>query len=294
MLVEIDNKSGFCYGVVKTIKLAEEALGLGEPVYCLGEIVHNEEEVERLKSKGLIIINHEDLNEIHNSTVLIRAHGEPPSTYQTIHDNANFLTEGTCPIVLQLQKKVHSVWEEFKDNQGQVVIYGKQGHAEVNGLVGQVQNKAIVIDSINDLDKIDFSKPVGLFAQTTQSPAGYEEIAETIRQKMRIYFDAENVPLKITNSICGHVSKRAEHLAEFSKNYDVVIFVSGSKSSNGKVLLETCRKSNPNTYWISHPDDLKVDWIRNASSIGICGATSTPQWLMESVVQKINEINLKK
>lgn len=294
MLVEIDNKSGFCYGVVKTIKMAEDALAEGLAVYCLGDIVHNEEEVERLKSKGLLIINREELQDIHNAKILIRAHGEPPATYQTIENNTNFLTDGTCPIVLQLQKKVRTVWEEIKEKQGQVIIYGKEGHAEVKGLVGQTEGHAIVVDNISDLEQIDFSKPVALFAQTTQPPAGYEDIANAIRQNMMTYFQVDNMPLKIVNSICGYVSKRGEHLAEFSKNYEVVIFVSGINSSNGKVLVEICRKNNSNTYLISKPEELNSDWFNNVKSVGICGATSTPQWLMENILQKIKDINFLK
>jgi len=294
MLVEIDNKSGFCYGVVKTIKLAEDELAEGKPLYCLGEIVHNEAEVERLKSKGLTIINHEELQNIHNAKILIRAHGEPPATYQTLENNTNILREGTCPIVLQLQQKVRTSWDEIKEKQGQVIIYGKKGHAEVTGLVGQTEGHAIVVDNIIDLEQIDFSKPVALFAQTTQPADGYEIIAKVIRQKMMLFYSKDNLPLHIVNSICGHVSKRGEHLAEFSKNYEVVIFVSGSKSSNGKVLYEICLKHNPNSYWVSKPEDLNTNWFMNVNSVGVCGATSTPLWLMENVFHKIKDINLNK
>ena len=292
MLVEVDKKSGFCYGVQKTIKLAEDALVEGNPLYCLGEIVHNEEEVERLKSKGLTIITHEELVNLRNANILVRAHGEPPSTYEKLNKNLNILSEGTCPIVLQLQKKVRASWMEYKDKQGQIVIYGKKGHAEVIGLAGQTEGQAILVENIRDLEQIDFAKPVILFAQTTQPPSGYQELADAIQSKMKPFFQ-DSVPLYITNSICGHVSKRGEHLATFSRNYDVVLFVSGSKSSNGKVLLEICRANNPNTHWVSGPQDVNFDWFRNAGSVGICGATSTPQWLMESISQLVNESNLK-
>jgi 4-hydroxy-3-methylbut-2-enyl diphosphate reductase len=217
----------------------------------------------------------------------VRAHGEPPSTYERVNKNSNALSEGTCPIVLQLQKKIHVSWMDYKDKQGQIVIYGKKGHAEVIGLAGQTEGQAILVENLLDLDQIDFTKPVILFAQTTQPPDGYQELVDVLRSKMKPFF-LDSVPLHVTNSICGHVSKRGEHLAEFSKNYDVVVFVSGSKSSNGKVLLEICRKNNPNTHWVSGPEDVNFDWFRNADSVGVCGATSTPQWLMESVSHKIN------
>ena len=232
MLVEIDSHSGFCYGVTRTIERAEEALKEGRPVYCLGEIVHNEEEVERLKSKGLIIINQDDLKDIDASKILIRAHGEPPATYQEIEKNANLLTDGTCPIVMGLQKKVRDAWNEMKQVNGHIIIYGKKGHAEVIGLAGQTNNEAIIVSHEEELEKIDFSKPVALFAQTTQSPEGFESVIEKIRNKMSGFFPDEDLPLKITDSICGHVSKRGLYLKEFAKKHEVIVFVSGTNSSN--------------------------------------------------------------
>jgi 4-hydroxy-3-methylbut-2-en-1-yl diphosphate reductase len=293
MQIEIDSDSGFCYGVVKTIQLAEDTLKEGGPVYCLGEIVHNEEEVERLKSAGLIIINREDLKNIKNSKVLIRAHGEAPETYKRITAQSNTLKEGTCPIVLQLQKKIHAAFEEMKNTGGQVVIYGKKDHAEVIGLRGQTDNTAIIISNENDLDQINFSKPIALFAQTTQSLDGFEEISNAIGQHMLKHFPLNRVPLKITDSICRHVAKRGEHLARFSQKFDVIVFVSGTNSSNGKVLFETCRQKNPNTYWVPNADKVKREWFLNARSVGICGATSTPRWLMEKVAKQINTLTCK-
>lgn len=287
MRIEIDSNSGFCYGVVKTIELAEKALDNGSPVYCLGEIVHNEEEVERLKSKGLIIIENSDLDKIHGSTVLIRAHGEPPATYREIASQANTLKEGTCPIVLNLQKKIRLAWEKIKDANGQIVIYGKKDHAEVIGLAGQAADRCIVISNIAELDKIDYSKPVALFSQTTQSPTGYRELENAIRQRMESFFPSGNIPLETTNSICGHVSKRGENLKEFALQHDVIVFVSGTNSSNGKVLFEICRGSNSKSYWVPNADEVKPEWFTGTETVGICGATSTPRWLMEKVADKI-------
>jgi 4-hydroxy-3-methylbut-2-enyl diphosphate reductase len=290
MQIEIDNQSGFCYGVVKTIQLAEDALNDGNPVYCLGEIVHNEKEVERLKAKGLIIIDHNDLKRISNSTVLTRAHGEPPETYKQIEDNANHLKEGTCPIVLHLQKKVRLAWKEMKEIDGQIVIYGKNGHAEVTGLIGQTNGTAIVVNNIDNLEEIDFSKPVALFAQTTQPISGYEMIGNAIKERMLHFFPSDALPLKITDSICGHVSNRGERIKEFAHNYDVVIFVSGTNSSNGKVLYDICLKSNSNSFRVTNADEVKREWFEHAASVGICSATSTPRWLMEVVAERIKII----
>lgn len=293
MQIEIDSNSGFCYGVTKTIQLAEEALNDGQPVYSLGEIVHNEEEVERLKAKGLIIINKDDLANISGSKVLIRAHGEPASTYQKIESGSNRLHDGTCPIVLQLQKKVHQAWIDTKAAGGLVIIYGKKGHAEVVGLAGQTNNEALVISHKEELATVDFSKPVAIFAQTTQSMEGYAEITDEIKRQMERFFPTDQLPLKITDSICRHVSKRGVHLAEFSKKHSTIVFVSGTNSSNGKVLYEVCKRANPNSFWVPGANEVQKEWFSNAESVGICGATSTPQWLMEKVADKIKEITNK-
>jgi 4-hydroxy-3-methylbut-2-en-1-yl diphosphate reductase len=293
MNIEIDNHSGFCYGVVKTIQLAENALEEGNPVYCLGDIVHNEKEVERLKSKGLVIIDHQDLKKISNFTVLIRAHGEPPDTYRLIEANANILKEGTCPIVLHLQKRIQKAWEEMKMTNGQIVIFGKKGHAEVIGLVGQTEDTAIIVNNEADLEKIDFSRPIALFAQTTQSMDGYESIGNIIRQRMSPYFQSGQLPLTINDSICRHVSKRGTHIMEFAERHDVIVFVSGTSSSNGKVLYELCKKTNPKSYKIADTNELKQEWFANAESVGICSATSTPMWLMEEAAETIKQLSSK-
>lgn len=290
MQIEIDSSSGFCYGVTKTIQLAEEALNNGEPVYCLGEIVHNEEEVERLKAKGLVIIDKEDLANIADSKVLIRAHGEPASTYKKIGEHSNTLHDGTCPIVLQLQKKVRLAWDDMKKVNGQVIIYGKKGHAEVIGLAGQTNDEALIISNIEDLHEIDFARPIAIFAQTTQSPEGFDAIIHEIRTRMSVFFHLDSLPLKVTDSICRHVSRRGEHLSEFARKFDVIIFVSGTNSSNGKVLYEICKKNNTNAFWVPGADHVQKEWLANARSVGICGATSTPKWLMEKVAEKINDL----
>ena len=290
MFIEIDRNSGFCYGVVNTIGLAEQLLQDGKPVYCLGEIVHNEEEVRRLTSKGLKIINHSDLGEIRNATVLIRAHGEPPKTYQQLEANENTFTDGTCPIVLHLQKKIRTAWAELEPLNGQVVIYGKKDHAEVIGLAGQLEGKAIVVSAIDDIDQIDPSRPVALFSQTTQSMEGYNEISNAIQQKMKNHFHEDSIPLKVTDSVCKHVSKRGENLREFAKKHSVIVFVCGTKSSNGKVLFDICKGINPQSFWVPSAEMVKNEWFENTDSVGICGATSTPVWLMEDVAEKIKTL----
>jgi 4-hydroxy-3-methylbut-2-en-1-yl diphosphate reductase len=292
MLIEIDNSSGFCYGVEKTIQLAENALNEGSSVYCLGEIVHNEQEVERLRNKGLIIIEHDDLKNITHSKVLIRAHGVPPATYKQIEGHSNLIKDGTCPIVLNLQKKVRAAWEEMKETGGQIIIYGKQGHPEVTGLVGQTDGKAIVANKPEDLDKIDFSKPTALFAQTTQSKKSYDLFSNMIKEKMLHFFSFETLPLKITDSICRYVSNRGEHIKEFAQKYDVIIFVSGTSSSNGKILYDVCLNNNPNSFLVSNADEVKREWFEHAASVGICSATSTPRWLMDVIAERIKNLTL--
>jgi len=290
MNIEVDKQSGFCYGVVKTIQLAEEALQGENPVYCLGDIVHNESEVERLKSKGLIIINHEDLKKISNFTVLVRAHGEPPETYRLIEANANILKEGTCPIVLHLQNKIKNAWIKMKEMNGQVVIFGKKGHAEVIGLVGQTEGYAIVVSSIDDIGKIDFSRPLEMFAQTTQPLEGYEMIGNAVKKGMEQFFETDLLPLKMNDTICRHVSKRGEHIKEFALKHDVIIFVSGTNSSNGKILYDICKTVNAKSFCVKDASVVNPDWFANATSVGICSATSTPRWLMDLVAEKIKTV----
>lgn len=291
MEIEIDSNSGFCFGVQRAIDMAEKSLLEGKPVYCLGEIVHNHEEVKRLEEKGLKTITQQDLPHISDSKVLIRAHGEPPSTFNSLGNNA--LENGTCPIVSGIQKKVKNAWDETKKSGGTVVVFGKKGHAEVIGLVGQTNGEAIVVTSIADLDSINYSKPIVLFAQTTMGIDQYKELAEEIRSRMTPFFIQEEIPLTIHNSICGHVSRRREKLKSFVYKHDTVIFVAGLNSSNGKVLFEVCQQANSNTYWVSNIYSLKEEWFVNSKSVGVCGATSTPPWLMQDVVDQIKKLTEK-
>lgn len=285
MIVEIDKNSGFCFGVVYAITMAEEVLDKYKTLYCLGDIVHNNVEVARLKKKGLITINHEQFKKIKNSKVLIRAHGEPPETYKIALKNNIELIDTSCPVVLKLQNKIKNGYDDIIKENGQVVIYGKKGHAEVNGLVGQIKGKAIVINDISDLEKIDFTKPINLFSQTTQSTDEYKTIIDEI--KKRLIDNGKNKLLITNNTICRQVSSRRIELTKFAKKYDVIIFVSGKKSSNGKVLYTVCKEINEHTYFISGVREIKKEWFNNVNSVGICGATSTPMWLMEKIAIKI-------
>lgn len=290
MKIEIDNNSGFCFGVVNAIQLAEKELKKNDTLYCLGDIVHNSAEVERLKLKGLITVNHEQFKNLKNCKVLLRAHGEPPETYKIAKRNNIQLIDASCPVVLKLQNNIKLGFDDFLRKGGQVVIYGKDGHAEVNGLVGQTNGKAIVIGGLNDLDKIDYSKPVNLFSQTTKSIEGFYEVQKEIKNRMIANRGTEDVDFIINDTICRQVSHRQPQLRNFVKKHDVVIFVSGKKSSNGRMLFQVCQAENPNTYFVSEQSELEQDWFDNAASVGVCGATSTPRWLMEKVALEINKI----
>jgi len=282
MKIEIDKGSGFCFGVVTAMKKAEEVLERDGKLYCLGDIVHNNVEVERLQAKGLVTIDHEQFKHLKNCIVLIRAHGEPPETYKIAHENNITLIDATCPVVLKLQKKIKTGFENIIDKAGQTVIYGKEGHAEVNGLVGQTDGKAIVISSLADLDKLDFTRPINLYAQTTQSISGLAAIVSEMKLRFAKTSDAPNM-LNVNDTICRQVSNRDIALKEFAKKHDVIIFVSGKKSSNGKVLYEVCKLQNEKTYFVSDTNELNPLWFHNIQSVGICGATSTPMWLMQKI-----------
>ena len=293
MKVEIDINSGFCFGVVNAIQLAEMELDRNETLYCFGDIVHNSAEVKRLKNRGLITIDHEKFKTLKNCKVLLRAHGEPPETYEIAIKNNIQLIDASCPVVLKLQNNIKLGFDAILKKGGQIVIYGKEGHAEVNGLVGQTSEQAIVIGEIEDLDKIDFSKPVNLFSQTTKSIEGFYEIQREIKTRMIATQGAENIEFIVNDTICRQVSHRQPQLREFVKKHDVVIFVSGQKSSNGKMLYQVCKEENPNTYFVSDVDELKSDWFKNSDSVGICGATSTPRWLMEKIAENIEILSYK-
>jgi len=278
----IDPNSGFCFGVVNAIKKAEEELSKGETLYCLGDIVHNGQEVDRLAKLGLITINHEQLSELHNVKILLRAHGEPPSTYQIAKKNNIKLIDASCPVVLALQKKIKTAHENSSSDNTQIVIYGKKGHAEVNGLVGQTNEEAVVIENEDDLEKLDFSKNIYLFSQTTKSLEGFNKLANKISAKIK-----PGVKFNSSDTICHHVSRRMPNIIKFAKENDTIVFVSGKKSSNGKELYERCKKENPNTHFVTGPEDLDNLKIDSTKKTGICGATSTPTWLMEAVAKKI-------
>lgn len=285
--IEIDADSGFCFGVVTAIRKAEQELNARGTLYCLGDIVHNSNEVERLRAKGLRTITHSDLESLRDVKVLLRAHGEPPATYHTAQERGIEIIDATCPVVLQLQKRIKAAYQMARQTRVPplILIYGKPGHAEVNGLVGQTEGTALVIQGLEDLDKLDLDRDILLYSQTTKSLTGFSEIIDEIKRRKHTgefhYFD----------TICRRVAGRIPKIREFARSHEVILFVSGRKSSNGKALFEECRRMNENTYFISEPSEIDPVWTRGASTIGICGATSTPRWLMESVREYLLEHN---
>ncbi len=289
MKVTIDQYSGFCFGVVYAIEMAEEILKTQDTLYCLGDIVHNNREIDRLKKLGLQIITHKELEHIFNATVLIRAHGEPPETYALALKNNIKLLDASCPVVLKLQRQIKEGYEKLEEVGGQIVIFGKEGHAEVQGLLGQTKGNAITIASIHDLHKIDFSKPLSVYSQTTKNPNAYKEIVQEIEKRLKLN-NNDRLGYVVHDTLCRQVSGREPQLTEFSNDNDVIVFVSGKKSSNGKMLFQSCKKQNKNSYFISNEEDIKQEWFVNAKSVGVCGATSTPRWLMESVKDAIEQI----
>lgn len=288
-VVEIDASSGFCHGVVGAIRKAEEELERTDvPLYCLGDIVHNNDEVERLERKGLSTITHEDLPRLRGARVLLRAHGEPPSTYDLARSLGIEIVDATCPVVLMLQRRIKETYDNDA-SRPQIVIYGKAGHAEVNGLVGQTNGEAIVVENIAQLDRIDFTRDIALYSQTTMSLSGFAEMTHEIERRK-----AEGARFRYFDTICRQVANRVNHLRDFAAGNDAVLFVAGVKSSNGKVLFRECLDVNPRTYLVSGAADFDPGCIDGASSIGICGATSTPRWLMEQVRDKVTDhINKK-
>ena len=289
MKVEIDRNSGFCFGVVTAIRKAEEELDKTGSLFCLGDIVHNAVEVERLEAKGLETITHNKMKELSNVKVLLRAHGEPPATYSLAKKNNIRIIDATCPVVLHLQKRIQADYDEGLKLQSEgkgmplIVIYGKNGHAEVNGLVGQTNGEAVVIQDIRELDDIDLDRDILLYSQTTKSIDGFREIVEEIKKRKK------KGAFKYYDTICRQVANRMDKMMEFARNHEVVIFVSGAKSSNGKVLFEKCREVNPKTYLISDETQLSPTLTEGAQSVGICGATSTPLWLMEKIAETIQK-----
>ena len=283
-IIEIDQYSGFCFGVTRAINMAEEQLADTGHLYCLGDIVHNSNEVERLKQEGLETITHEQLKELHDVNVLLRAHGEPPETYEIARRNNIKIIDATCPVVLKLQQRIKHTYND-EPNEPQIVIYGKRGHAEVNGLVGQTSGKALVIESVNEIDKIDFSRNVYLYSQTTKSVQELKKIIEAVKHRM-----TGGSELKSYDTICRSVANRIPQIREFATRHDLILFVCGSKSSNGKILFGECLDANPNSHLVSNESEINPQWLVGKKSIGICGATSTPMWLMNSVKSAIERI----
>lgn len=295
--IEIDEGSGFCFGVTTAIKKAEEELAKGTKLYCLGDIVHNSMEVERLTQQGLITINHDQLRELHDATVLLRAHGEPPETYELAQKNNIEIIDATCPVVLALQRRIKNQYEkngnnitesvekvdleaELKNKQrastAQIVIFGKNGHAEVLGLVGQTHSQAIVIENFEDVEKLDFNRDIYLYSQTTKSLNEFHRIIEYIQAHI-----SEAAQFRSFDTICRQVANRMPNISSFAAKHDLILFVAGRKSSNGKVLFHECLSINPNSHQVESADEINMEWFDNVQTVGICGATSTPKWLME-------------
>lgn len=287
MRIIIDDNSGFCFGVVRAIGEAESALQRHGEVFSLGDIVHNRVEVQRLEALGLRTVTHDDIATLGGRTLLIRAHGEPPTTYQHAEAAGVSVIDATCPVVARLQRKVREAYETMQQKGGSVVLLGKRGHAEVVGLTGQVGDDVVVVERVEDLDVVDFTRPIYLLSQTTQSIELFETLGREITQRV-----AEGVSVTIDDTICRRVAGRESSLAQFSQSVDVVIFVSGRKSSNGKVLYDVCRRHNSRAFNIEEASEIDARWFDGASSVGICGATSTPRWLMERVAEAVEQLHV--
>lgn len=274
MLIEIDDGSGFCFGVTTAIQKAEEELAKGRALYCLGDIVHNSMECERLHKMGLVTINHDDLSHLRNAKVLLRAHGEPPETYELASQNGIEIIDATCPVVLQLQRRIKRQYDANPD--AQIVIFGKNGHAEVLGLVGQTANKAIVLEKFEDARRLDLSRDIYLYSQTTKSLSEFQRIIAYIQQNI-----SPEATFRSFDTICRQVANRMPNISAFAARHQLVLFVSGRKSSNGRVLFNECRRVNPRSHLVESASEIKLEWLQDVQTVGICGATSTPKWLME-------------
>jgi 4-hydroxy-3-methylbut-2-enyl diphosphate reductase len=281
--IEIDNGSGFCFGVTTAIQKAEEELARGNRLYCLGDIVHNGMECERLRQMGLVTINHDNLAELHDAKVLLRAHGEPPATYALARRNNIEIIDATCPVVLQLQKRIKTQYEASPH--AQIVIFGKTGHAEVLGLVGQTQGEAVVIESSADVTRLDFTRDIYLYSQTTKSLDEFHHIIAYIEEHI-----APTATFRSFDTICRQVANRMPNISAFASRHDLILFVCGRKSSNGKVLFNECKRVNPNSHLIEGPEEIAPAWLTDIKTVGICGATSTPKWLMEKCRDAISEL----
>lgn len=286
-IIEIDKGSGFCFGVTTAIRKAEEELNETGHLYCLGDIVHNTAEVDRLASRGLETITHEQLKQLHDVKVLLRAHGEPPETYKIAHDNHIEIIDATCPVVLKLQQRINATYHGGESNQPapQIVIYGKRGHAEVLGLVGQTQGRATVIENIDEIDKIDYSRDIYLYSQTTKSVQEFQHIVEEIKRRVQ-----PGVTFRSFDTICRSVANRIPQIRQFATQHELILFVSGAKSSNGRILFAECKDANPDSHLISSESDIDPSWLQGKERIGICGATSTPRWLMQRVSEAIQNL----
>ncbi len=285
MKISIEDKSGFCYGVVRVIEMAEELLRNGEQVWCLGQIVHNEQEVKRLSELGMNFIEHKDLHKLKNAKLLIRAHGEPPSTYVTARKNNLEIIEGTCPVVLKLQKKIRKEYEELDKENDKIIIYGKKDHPEVIGLKGQTDNKALVISKPEDIRNLKPGKKSVLFSQTTMDTYKYDQLASILISRI----NSNRGTLRVNKSICGHISHRKPGLLNFAEQNDVIVFVGGKKSSNAQVLFEICKSVNERSHFVSFEEEIKEEWFLAAESVGVCGATSTPLWQLENIAKRIDK-----
>jgi 4-hydroxy-3-methylbut-2-enyl diphosphate reductase len=284
--IEIDEGSGFCYGVIRAVEKAEMQLKECGSLYSLGAIVHNNSELERLEKIGLEVIDTTRMKSLSDTTVLIRAHGEPPATYKLAEKNNISLIDCTCPVVLKLQDRIRETYNKVG---GQIVIFGKTGHAEVNGLVGQTNGDAIVVDSLESLKAIDFKKPVQIFSQTTKDPKEYEEICNAIKERI-IAAGKTLSNITVHNTICRQVAQRHSNLVAFARKHSAIVFISGKESSNGKVLYELCKSVNPRSYHIQTVDQINPSWFMEGDSVGICGATSTPKWQLDGVAKKLQEL----
>ncbi len=286
-IIEIDKGSGFCFGVTTAIRKAEEELNRSGKLYCLGDIVHNSNEVERLESNGLVTITHDQLRSLQGVNVLLRAHGEPPETYETASRNDIYIIDATCPVVLKLQQRIKASFDEAQSlgRDAQVVIYGKRGHAEVNGLVGQTQGTAIVIESVDEIDRIDYSRDIYLYSQTTKSLEGFKQIVDEMRRRI-----GPGVRFQSFDTICRSVANRIPQIREFASQHQLILFVCGKKSSNGRILFAQCHDANPDSHLITSETEIDSRWLDGKQRIGICGATSTPMWLMNRVRDYVDSI----
>lgn len=280
MQIEIDNGSGFCFGVTTAIRKAEEELAAGTRLYCLGDIVHNGMECERLRRMGLVTINHDEMSRLHGVKVLLRAHGEPPETYEMARRNNIEIIDATCPVVLQLQRRIKQKYDSNPD--AQIVIFGKPGHAEVLGLVGQTNGRAIVVADLDGVKSLDFTRDIFLYSQTTKSLDEFHRIIDYIQQHI-----APEATFKSFDTICRQVANRMPNISSFARRHDLILFVCGRKSSNGRVLFNECKSVNPNSHLIEGPDEIAPSWLKGVDTVGICGATSTPKWLMEECLERI-------